>query len=290
MFATSAPFCAVAASSSDFVDSTLYASNGTTVLLPSRLYVPSVDAGQDPDRPLIVFLHGLGEGGRDNLQQINGNINRLLAEAKQRNAFLLAPQSYNGYWHNPSHTANIMSTIDLIAEQYNVDRSRLYITGLSAGGAGVWNVLARQPNDFAAGVAMAAAPPAREVEVAWFKDVPIRAYHNRNDTTVTPGNARTVINKYLEANGVTPLNFNQILVADQTFTYENEELGVFYTEWPTGGHNAWTRGYDQEDMYDWLFSQQIPEPSAALLVAGGVLVVMTRRSRLASLNPVERIV
>src|SRR5215218_6802593 len=100
----------MAANVADFVDFSLRnASN--QVILPGRLYVPP-EAASDPatPRPFILFMHGGGEAGTNNLAQINGNIDNLLAEAKRRGAFLYAPQS-TGAWSTTTLTTNVMTMI-----------------------------------------------------------------------------------------------------------------------------------------------------------------------------------
>src|SRR5689334_11227696 len=82
--------CVRAANVSDFIDFSLRAADNS-LLLPGRLYVPPVASVSA--RPLILFMHGAGETGTDNVDQINVNIDNLLAEAKVRGAFLLAPQT-----------------------------------------------------------------------------------------------------------------------------------------------------------------------------------------------------
>src|SRR5688572_19064796 len=69
----------------------------STTNLPGRLYVP---ADYDPAvaYPFILFFHGFGERGTNNVAQVDGNIDGLLAAAKQRGAFLYAPQSSGGNW------------------------------------------------------------------------------------------------------------------------------------------------------------------------------------------------
>src|SRR5262245_8578626 len=69
-----------------------------SVVLPGRLYVPP-EAASNPaqPRPFITFLHGGGESGSNNVSQVNGNIDNLLAEAKRRGAFLYAPQTPNNW-------------------------------------------------------------------------------------------------------------------------------------------------------------------------------------------------
>ena len=65
--------------------------------VPGRLYVPP-EADPTNPRPLILFLHGAGETGTNNVAQINVNIDNLLQGAKDRGAFLYAPQATTFTW------------------------------------------------------------------------------------------------------------------------------------------------------------------------------------------------
>jgi poly(3-hydroxybutyrate) depolymerase len=132
-----------AANVSDFI-------NFSHPSVPGRLYVPPEAADHANPRPLILFLHGSGETGTNNILQINGNIDNLLQGAKDNGAFLYAPQATTFTWADPTRTANVMSMIDQALLDFNVDPNRLYVTGLSMGGGGVWNMLNRYDDRFAA--------------------------------------------------------------------------------------------------------------------------------------------
>src|ERR687897_276209 len=92
-----------AASVNDFIDFSLRNENNQLVF-PGRLHVPVAFAtNPTAPRPLILFLHGAGEAGTDNVKQINGNIDNLLAAAKERGAFLLAPQNVGSFSNSIAH-------------------------------------------------------------------------------------------------------------------------------------------------------------------------------------------
>lgn len=131
---------AQAANVSDFAH---FSFTSNVLDIPGRLYIPP-EAASDPStpRPLILFLHGAGEFGRDNVAQVNGNIDNLLAEAKRRGAFLYAPQTFYG-WDDKSVTDDVITMLDRAIAEQNVDRRRICITGLSLGGDGLWNMLNR---------------------------------------------------------------------------------------------------------------------------------------------------
>src|SRR5690349_816539 len=84
---------AQAADVSEFLDFSLLTPSGG-VSMPARLFVPPA-AIADPttERPLIVWLHGGGDAGTNNVNQIRWDVDFLFAEAKRRGAFLLAPQA-----------------------------------------------------------------------------------------------------------------------------------------------------------------------------------------------------
>ena len=163
-----------AANVSDFI-------NFSHPSVPGRLYVPPEAADPTNPRPLILFLHGSGETGTNNLAQINGNIDNLLQGAKDNGAFLYAPQATTFTWADPTRTANVMSMIDQALLDFNVDPNRLYVTGLSMGGGGVWNMLNRFDDRFAAGVPIAAVSPGGDFDPANLVGKPTWAFHARDD-------------------------------------------------------------------------------------------------------------
>ena len=83
--------------------------------------------------------------------QVNANIDNLLAEAKRRGAFLYAPQTSSN-WSGDTITDRVMAMIDRAIAELNADDRRLYVTGLSNGGGGTWNMLSRYDNRFAAAI------------------------------------------------------------------------------------------------------------------------------------------
>jgi predicted peptidase len=268
-----------AANVSDFIDFTLRSTNGA-LLLPGRLYVPPQAAEPAAPRPLILFLHGAGESGTNNVAQINQNIDNLLAEAKQRGAFLYAPQTNSG-WGATTITGHTMTMIERALGEQNVDASRLYATGLSMGGGGVWNILNRYPDRFAAGVPIAAVSPAPGFLSANLLDDAIWAFHARNDTVVSMNTSRAVVSGILRAAREPIPSFPPSTDTTTLFHFDSPRLDLHYTEPPTGGHGIWTPVYAHEPMYDWMFAHAIvPEPtSTALLAAAGFLLFVRRISR-----------
>jgi len=135
--------------------------------MPYRLFRPEA-AGK---LPLVVYLHGSGGLGDDNLKQLAfGNIFGtrvwLLPENQKRfPCYVLAPQTDRGwirydFSQQPAQELPgfgdgarlALEIVDALRREFSVDERRIYVAGNSMGGAGVWNMIANRPHFFAAAV------------------------------------------------------------------------------------------------------------------------------------------
>jgi poly(3-hydroxybutyrate) depolymerase len=254
-----------AANVSDFI-------NFSTPSVPGRMFVPP--EATSSARPLILFLHGAGETGTNNISQINPNIDNLLTGAKARGAFLYAPQATTFTWGDLGRTTTVMSMIDQAITQYNVDADRVYVTGLSMGGGGVWNMLNRFPDRFAAGVPIAAVSPNSDFAASNLVGTPTWAFHARNDGSVSPVASRQVVSAILSAAGTSSLVFPSVSDITTTVRYANDEVGLHWTEWSRGGHGIWGPVFNMSEMYNWMFSQTLAAaPPPIDPAANGQIVV-----------------
>jgi poly(3-hydroxybutyrate) depolymerase len=292
-----------AANVSDFIDFSLR-NNSNQVILPGRLYVPPEASNLATPRPFILFFHGAGEDGTDNVSQVNANIDNLLAEAKRRGAYLYAPQTTNA-WNGISLLNNVQTMIVRAEATQNVDSHRLYVTGLSNGGGGTWTMLSRFPTEFAAAVPISGVKPATDFVAAHLLNEPIWAFHARDDTTVSVSVSHDTISSLLTADGY-PLptypasgSANDFFISnpDVPFhqTVENliqggtvseyripgSHLDLMYYELATGGHIIWPGVYDSPQVYDWMFAHTtlVPEPSTLVqfLAALALILPLSRR-------------
>ena len=195
--------------------------------------------------------------------QLNFNIDNLLAAAKQRDAFLYAPQTAAGRG-NPTILTQVMSVVDRAIAEKGVDPQRVYLTGLSMGGGGVWNLLNLFPERIAATVPICGVSPTAGFDVEKLIDEPIWAFHGRRDTTVSVTVTRDVTGSFLLEAGLPAPTYPAPLTQGPQAQFAFSPLNLRYTEM-SGAHGITPNVYStalNSQLYDWMFSQsQIPEPA-----------------------------
>lgn len=261
LFWVSAPL--FAASTSDFpiiVDFDRYDSGSienNSNDMHGRLYMP---AGTDP-KALVIFYHGLGEtgsnAGYNNTAQINGNINNLRDAAVANGFAVYAPQTWAGWGSDQLDTT--MAVAGRIVRDYNIDTSRIYVTGLSLGGGAAWDVMSAYDEVFAAGVPIAGVNNGGIIP-ANIADIPIWAYHADNDGTVSVNTSRNTLNNIRAAQGHGPwtygdgANSGAPYYNDGSRYYEQDTLR--YSEYEGGGHGIWGRAYNEDaTLYPWMLGK-----------------------------------
>jgi predicted peptidase len=217
--------------------------------MPYRLLKPeTVEEGKT--YPLVLFLHGAGERGSDNVKQMVHGVSEFVRPENRRDypCFLLVPQCPEGKrwvevdWGADSHVLPkepseplrlVLDLLDDALNRYPIDRRRVYVTGLSMGGFGVWDLLARRPDLFAAAVPVCGGgDPATAKAI---KDVPVWVFHGARDGAVKPKRSRDMV-KALEDAGGKPK----------------------YTEYPDVGHDSWNPAYRDPELMKWLFDRKKP--------------------------------
>ena len=123
-----------------------------------------------------------------------------------------------------------MGLIDQIAENYSIDTTRIYLTGLSMGGYGTWQISHEYPERFAAivpvcGGGLFVSPYFMER----LKDLPVWAFHDKGDDVIPYQDSVSMVEGVNAAGGSAKLT-----------TYDE------------GKHDAWTEAYNNDELYDWL--------------------------------------
>jgi predicted peptidase len=208
--------------------------------------------------PVILFLHGSGERGDDNLRQLTVGLPAFLARNPARyRAVVVVPQcTLNHEWYGEMET-QALAALDASIKEFRGDRRRVYLTGISMGGAGVW-FLARHRSRWAAIVPVAA-------EVVRQSDDPF-------PTEPPPDIAQLVhapdpYAAFAAAIGSTPTWIfhgadDNVIPVDQSrrmyLALRAHHGNVRYTQYDGVGHDAWDRAYDEPTLPQWLFAQRRP--------------------------------
>lgn len=200
----------------------------------SYLLLPPKNYNAAQAYPLVLFLHGSGERGTDNKSQIvhDNGILQWVTPANQTKypCFLMAPQCSAGDW-DAGKRAHLRDIIKKLAKEFHLDPQRLYITGLSLGGAGTWFSVMDKPDFFAAAVPMSGwGNPGTAAKI---KALPLWNFHAADDNVVKVDGSRKMIDAIKKAGG-----------------------DPKYTEYPTGGHGIWPKAYKTDGLLDWLFAQK----------------------------------
>lgn len=219
-------------------DKLQYATANDTLLY--RLLKPT-ETESGKRYPLVIFLHGSGERGNDNIVTLK-HIAPLFLEEKNRKQYpclVMVPQcpanenwTYPNWYQEPKEPMRtVVELIDSLASLPSIDSMRIYITGLSMGGYGTWYLLTRYPEKFAAAVPICGGGDPHQVEK--FKHVPIWAFHGSKDDAVPVAQTRNMITALKKA-GAKPT----------------------YTEYKKVGHDSWVKAYQESELLPWLFSHQ----------------------------------
>jgi predicted peptidase len=177
--------------------------------------------------PLMLFLHGLGERG-SNLEQVkmHGPFKEI-AKGRDFPFIIVAPQM--PLTETSWSVDTLTGLLDEIEAKYRVDRSREYVTGLSMGGFGTWELAASTPQRFAAVAPICGG--GNFLLAMQLKDVPIWAIHGEKDPTV-------------------PITLDQGMVD----AVKGVGGDVRFTIVKDGLHDVWTPFYEGNELYDWLLS------------------------------------
>jgi predicted peptidase len=208
--------------------------------MPYRLFVPD-HYDEHNEYPLILWLHGTGGIGDDNLQNISGDQipgTRLWTKKKNQAVhptFVLVPQSPVG-WGSAGDVKlrpelkMVLGILNEVRAKFHIDPNRMYILGQSNGGVGAWALITTNPHLFAAAifVCSAGAFPSRAESIV---DLPIWAFQGSKDYGLVDS-TREMIAAIQNAGG-----------------------NPRYTEYPGAGHDIWNRVFKEPQIVDWLYAK-----------------------------------
>lgn len=216
-----------------------------------RLFIPK-NYQASTRYPLVISLHGAGERGNDNTAQLKHDVSKMWADDSiqtKHPSFVLAPQCpADNKWvdvdwalgpYDQSKTPisdemqGVVAILDSLGREFSLDPARIYVTGISMGGFGTFDLVTRYPNRFAAAYPICGAgDPRKAADIA---TLPLWAIHAADDPTVPVAGSRDMVNALKQAGGQPK-----------------------YTEYPVSqriGHAAWTPAAKEPGLVAWLYSQ-----------------------------------
>jgi dienelactone hydrolase len=199
------------------------------------LYLPD-DYGSSTDFkwPLILFLHGAGERG-DSLDKVKRHgPPKLVEEGKDFDFIIVSPQCPARQWWSPEL---LIRLLDEVTAKYRVDEDRIYVTGLSMGGFGTWELASKYPQRFAAAAPICGGG---NPELAWnMRHIPVWVFHGAKDNVVSVSLSEAMVESLKKYNDK-----------------------VKFTIYPEANHDSWTETYNNPELYSWFLqhSKYKPEP------------------------------
>ena len=193
--------------------------------------------------PVFIFFHGHGQIGKiydNDLQLYNGGeLHSKAVDNGQFDGFLLYPQNPNLGWSSTQFDVIKEIITKYLVPQVKADQWRIYVDGLSGGGAGCWQFLVRYPK------LIAAALPISNTEIGYalsadsMKFTPIWQFQGGLDISPTP--------QYTHQLGTALLNVGS---------------NYRYTEYPTLGHRCWFNAWAEPDYFPFMLRAHKANPWA----------------------------
>ncbi len=204
--------------------------------------------------PVILFLHGAGERGDDNLAQTKIGLGPAIVRQRDNFPFIVVlPQCpRNRWWTESEMQALSLKALDQTVKEFSGDASRTYLTGLSMGGYGSWLIASNNPTRFGAlAVVCGGIIPPRGLTLpkeanapastgdpyaAVAKKIhhtPVWVFHGSADQAVPVSESRKMVDAIKAAGG-----------------------NVRYNEYEGVGHNSWDKAYSEPELFSWLLSHR----------------------------------
>jgi dienelactone hydrolase len=221
-----------------------------------QVYLPEEWRRDDhKEWPIMLFLHGRGERGSEGLWQTQVGLPQAVRDHPDRWPFILVmPQCpLDHFWTDREMLTVAMAALDQEAQEFHADPDRTYLTGLSMGGYGAWELARLHPHRFAA-VAIAAGgifwsyAPSRWEQAATLPGeyaraigrTPLWLFHGSDDKVVLPRQSE-LLYEAVKANG------GRV----RLWIYQGFK------------HDCWTRAYNEPELPRWFLSHHMDSKTGA---------------------------
>lgn len=205
-----------------------------------QVYVPG-RIRNERGAPVIVFLHGIGQRGTGGVVSTGGAAGAVARHfLEQVPAIILLPQCrHDSYWTDPVMAEMVMTALGQTVAEFDAEDKRLYLTGVSMGGYGVWHLASQHPERFAGLVSICGGSPLRDGDrftpLARALDItPTWIFHGADDTVVPVSESRQMVEALKAVGG-----------------------DVKYSEYAGVGHNVWMKVLAEKDLMPWLLAQRL---------------------------------
>lgn len=188
-------------------------------------YSPNTDG----NLPLIIYLHGAGSRGAELSQMSHTGPIGELEKGRKIPAKIAAPQCCGDTWFELFET--LMDFAENMANESGVDKSRIYLTGVSMGAYAAWQLAMTKPDMFAALVPVCGG--GMYWNAARLKNMPVWAFHGALDEVVFPEESVKMV-RAINKNG------------------GNAKITMF----EKADHNAWDPAFSLDEMWEWMLSQK----------------------------------
>jgi len=223
-------------------------------LVNYQVYLP-VNYQEKEEWPLIVFLHGAGERGSNSLLATKVGLGSAIRQQSSKYpAISVFPQCPEGkWWSSPVCERIALQSFAEVKKRFLIDKERIYLTGLSMGGYGVWHLASKTPDVWSAlYVISGRVKPGGGHQP---EKNSIAAKYNGELLYQMTANAVAHIPTWIahgENDEVVP-----VMESRNMYTYLlQENAQVSYTEYKDTGHNVWDMAYSNKTAINWLFAQK----------------------------------
>ena len=178
--------------------------------------------------PAIMFLHGAGETGTDGKKQAEVGLGAAIKKSPEAwNFIVMFPQKPPGKTGWVNHEKLVLDMLEKTKKEYSIDNARIYLTGLSMGGYGTWQIAPKHPEIFAAIAPICGG--GNPDDAPKLKDMPTWCFHGDADKAVPIAKSQQMIDAIKKAGGEPK-----------------------FTIYPGVGHNSWDKAYREEKLNEWL--------------------------------------
>ena len=203
-----------------------------------QIYTP---AKLPENSPVIIFLHGIGQRGVGGFVPTEGVVGAVVRQyfSQIPPSVVLLPQCRPGvYWSEPAMEEMTIGALEQTVEEFKADQTRIYLSGVSMGGYGVWSLAMDYPNTFAGIVSICGGSPILQGDrfsplAEKIGKTPTWLFHGAEDRVVPASESRYIVEALKRRGG-----------------------NVRYSEYKGVGHEVWLNVLSEKELMPWLLAQR----------------------------------